>query len=94
MGTSRLKYVAVPVGLALAAALAACGGDDGPKPDATANALATALSSGDLSSLTFVHANAGDVQTSYEQTLGDLSEVKPKVTVGSVSDDGDGKATA
>ena len=42
----------------------------------------------------FVDESAGATQDAYEKALGDLADVKPKVTVASVTEDGDGKATA
>ena len=95
MGRSRCGYAVVPVVLVLGAALAGCvGGDDGPKPDATADALASGLATGDLSRVRFVDESASATQDAYKSALGDLADVKPKVTVASVTDGGDGKATA
>ena len=95
MGRSRRGYSVAPVVLVLGAALAGCvGGDDGPKPDATADALASGLATGDLSRVRFVDESASATQDAYKSALGDLADVKPKVTVASVTDGGDGKATA
>ena len=95
MGNSRLAYVAAPLVLVLGAGLAGCGGgDEGPKPDSYADALASGLSSGDLSKVRFVDQSAAAVQDDYQKALGDLGDVKPDVTVGSVAEGSDGTATA
>jgi cell division protein FtsI/penicillin-binding protein 2 len=92
MGTRRLLLVVPPV---LALVLAGCGGgDDGPSPDPTAAALASGLASGDLSQVSFVDASVGDVQREYDATVAGLGDVKPKVTVASVTKGSDGAATA
>jgi hypothetical protein len=80
--------------LALSLALAGCGGDDGPDPRTAAAALAAGLASGDLSKVTFADESAGQVQTAYHTALGDLADVKPKVSVGSVATGDNGRATA
>ena len=92
MGTRRLLLVVPPV---LALVLAGCGGgNDGPSPDPTAAALASGLASGDLSQVSFVDASVGDVQREYDATVAGLGDVKPKVTVASVTKGSDGAATA
>src|SRR4051812_47166830 len=92
MGNRRLLLV-VPAILALT--VAGCGGgDSGPSPDPTAAALAAGLASGDLSKVTFVDATSGDVQREYAALVAGLGEVKPQVTVASVTKKGDAAATA
>ena len=92
MGTRRLLLVVPPV---LALVLAGCGGgDDGPSPAPTAAALASGLASGDLSQVSFVDASVGDVQREYDAAVAGLGDVKPKVTVASVTKGSDGVATA
>jgi cell division protein FtsI/penicillin-binding protein 2 len=92
MGTRCLSIVVVSM---LVPALAGCGGgDQGPAPDATADALASALSSGDLSQVAFAGASDGEVQREYAATVRGLGDAKPTVTVGSVSAGGDASATA
>jgi cell division protein FtsI/penicillin-binding protein 2 len=90
---NRRSWLAVPPILALV--LTACGGgDDGPPPDAAAAALAAGLGSGDLSGVTFAGSSPGDVQREYAATVAGLGEVRPKVTVASVSEDSAAAATA
>ncbi len=92
MGNRRLLLVVPPI---LALTIAGCGGgDQGPSPDPTADALAVALSSGDVSQLHFADEPAGQVQSDYETTVSALGDLKPKVSVASVSDEKDGAATA
>jgi cell division protein FtsI/penicillin-binding protein 2 len=92
MGTRRLLLVLLPI---LALVLAGCGGgDDGPSPDPTATSLAAGLTSDDLSQVAFVDRPAGEVQHAYDKTIAGLGDVKPKVTVASVTKSGDGAATA
>jgi cell division protein FtsI/penicillin-binding protein 2 len=92
MGTRRLLLV-VPAVLALATT--GCGGgDDGPSPDPTARVLAAGLTSGDLSQVGFVDASAGDVQQEYAATVAALGEVRPQVSVASVTKGDDASATA
>jgi cell division protein FtsI/penicillin-binding protein 2 len=96
MGTRRPSYV-VSTGTAILVtwALTGCGGGEhGPSPDPTADALASGLSSGDLSQLSFVSLSAGDVQREYAAAVAGLGGVKPKVTVASVARQNDGAATA
>jgi cell division protein FtsI/penicillin-binding protein 2 len=73
----------------LALGLAGCGGDSGPSPTSTADALAAGLSSADLSKVTFAGTSAGAVQRQYAATVAGLGGVRPKVTVGSVTRHGD-----
>jgi cell division protein FtsI/penicillin-binding protein 2 len=91
MGTRRLLLVAPAI---LALTIAGCGGKDGPSPEPTAHALAVALSSGDLSALHFTDEPAGQVQSAYAATVAALGDLKPKVSVASVSDEKNGAATA
>jgi cell division protein FtsI/penicillin-binding protein 2 len=101
MGTCRPSYavrsraVVLSAGLALAlsSGLAGCGGDTGPSPTPTADALAAGLSSGDLSKVTFVGTSAGAVQRQYAATVAGLG-VRPKVAVDAVTRHGDANATA
>ncbi|MGC4109966.1 MAG: penicillin-binding transpeptidase domain-containing protein [Nocardioides sp.] len=94
MGTRRRLHVVPILALVLVPALAGCGGSHGPSPDPAADALATGLASGDLSSVTFAGADATDVQRVYAAAVGGLGDVKPKVTVGSVAKTDDDHATA
>jgi cell division protein FtsI/penicillin-binding protein 2 len=95
MGISRRGYAVAPLVLVVGIGLAGCaGGDDGPEPDPTADALATGLATGDLSKVRFVEESPAAVQDAYQEALGDLADVKPKVTVASVAEGKDGKATA
>ena len=96
MGTRRSLLVVMPVlGLVSAVALAGCGGGDhGPDPGTAAGALAAGLASGDLSGVTFAGRSSGAVQAAYHTALGDLADVKPKVSVGSVTEGDNGAATA
>jgi hypothetical protein len=94
MGTSRRACAVTPLVLVLGAGIAGCaGGDDGPKPDPTAQALASGLATGDLSKVRFVDDSTAAVDDAYQDALGDLADVKPKVTVASVTEGGDGNAT-
>jgi transpeptidase family protein/penicillin-binding protein/MecA-like transpeptidase family protein len=96
--TTRRPLLVVPPVLALVPvlALAGCGGgDQGPSPDATAAALAAGLSSGDLGKVTFVASSAGRVERQYARTVAGLGQdIEPKVSVSSVTETGDGKASA
>jgi cell division protein FtsI/penicillin-binding protein 2 len=95
MGTRRLPLVAASTAPFLVLALAGCGGGDkGPSPDPTAAALAAGLTSGDLGKVAFVDASAGQVQREYARTVAGLGDIEPKVSVSSVSEAGDGAATA
>jgi cell division protein FtsI/penicillin-binding protein 2 len=95
MGLSRHGYVVAPLVLVLGAGLAGCaGGDDGPGPGPTADTLANALTTGDLSQVRFVDESPADAQAAYRKVLGDLADVKPKVTVASVTEGDGGRATA
>jgi len=77
MGRSRCGYAVVPVVLVLGAALAGCvGGDDGPKPDATADALASGLATGDLSRVRFVDESASATQDAYKSALDIVADVR------------------
>jgi cell division protein FtsI/penicillin-binding protein 2 len=92
MGPRRATLVVLSI---LALVLAGCGGgDDGPEPGPTADALASGLSSGDLSKVTFADRSAADVEAAYQKAVAGLGDVEPKVTVGSVATTKDGAATA
>jgi transpeptidase family protein/penicillin-binding protein/MecA-like transpeptidase family protein len=97
MGTSRLRLLRpiATVPLALAVLLAGCGGgDSGPDPQPTADALAQGLASGDLSDVTFEGSSAAAVQQQYADLVSGLGGVKPAVTVVDVAKKGDSDATA
>ncbi len=101
MGTRRPSYVvasrapvmAAVLATTLSLALSGCGGDHGPSPRPAADALASGLSSGDLSRVSFVNRSAGDVQREYAATVAGLG-VMARVTVTSVTTESDGAATA
>src|SRR3954447_22133284 len=97
MGTRRLPLLvttlAAPAALTLA--LTGCSSSDsGPDPQPTATDLAQGLASGDLSAVTFAGVAADDVQKKYDAAVAGLGEVKPNVTVASLSEDSDTSATA
>ncbi|HEX3930268.1 MAG TPA: penicillin-binding transpeptidase domain-containing protein [Nocardioides sp.] len=94
MGSRRRLHVVPVLALALVPALAACGGSHGPSPDPTADALATGLSSGDLSAVRLTGGTVAEIQQEYAADVAGLGEVKPKVTVSSVSRSDDQHATA
>ena len=91
-----------PVLLVLTLLLAACTGDgedgpgpdDGPSPEAAAEALATGLQSGDLSGVAFDAATEPDAQASYDAVVAGLGERTPSVEVAEVGDPEDGTAEA
>nr|WP_179389075.1 penicillin-binding transpeptidase domain-containing protein [Psychromicrobium silvestre] len=82
--------LALPVAL-LALTLTSCdGGDDGAKD--AAQKLAEALSSGNLSSLSFANSvSAETANTSFTELIKPLGEVKPKVSLGEIQVDKDNK---
>ena len=81
--------------VALVAATTACDPADtvsGPDPQDTADALASALASGDFSDLSFTDGTPEDVATDYGEVVDGMGEIEPVVSAGDV-DEGDGTAT-
>ncbi|HEX4686847.1 MAG TPA: penicillin-binding transpeptidase domain-containing protein [Nocardioides sp.] len=93
MGRSRWPLL-VALTMVVALAGAACSKDDGTDPRPTATALAAGLTADDLSAVTFAGQTPAAVQKQYGDMVSGLGEVKPHVTVTSVSKTGDDSATA
>jgi cell division protein FtsI/penicillin-binding protein 2 len=89
--------IGTTLALTLVSTLAACSGDeDAPDPesaDGTAEALAAALASGDLSGVGFAGEASDDVTAVYTKTVENLGDVTPSVEVASVEET-DGTAVA
>ncbi len=89
--------IGTTLALTLFSTLTACSGDDdAPDPESaegTAEALAAALGSGDLSGVGFAGEASGDVAASYTKTVENLGDVTPTVEVASVEET-DGTAVA
>jgi cell division protein FtsI/penicillin-binding protein 2 len=89
-------------GLLVLGLLAGCTGDGddepdpdaGPTPEATAEALATGLQSGDLIRVAFDAATAEGAQAAYDEVVAGMGELAPTVTVAGVSEPTDGSAEA
>jgi hypothetical protein len=92
MVRSRLAWLAVATTV-VALVSAGCSGDDGTDPQPTADALAGGLATDDLSGVTFDGQSAATVQKQYDDTVAGLGDVKPKVSVASVSSADKGAAT-
>ncbi|GAB3520842.1 hypothetical protein GCM10027402_09910 [Arthrobacter monumenti] len=92
-GIKRLITCAVVA--ALAASASACTAD-GPSPEPAAEKLATALSSMDVSGISFADAAGGKANKRLEEMTAGMEELKPKVSVADVeiAEDDDGAATA
>lgn len=82
--------------LAVTGCLAACTEDDpeGPDPRAEAEALASALATGDLDALDLVGASGAEASAAYARIVAGLGDVAPEVSLTQVDDAGDGAATA
>ncbi|WP_340538952.1 penicillin-binding transpeptidase domain-containing protein [Nocardioides sp. GXZ039] len=92
--------LAAATALVLAAGLAACSGDDGgdsgqpgADADATATALASWLSGGEIGDLAFDGSTVKEVESDHADLVEAMGDVTPTVTAGDVSEDGD-SATA
>jgi hypothetical protein len=94
MGTARLPWPAVVMTLGAALLPVGCSQDDGANPGPTADALAAGLTANDLSSVAFDAVTADSAQKELDETVADLGDVRPKVTVASVGQRGDDNATA
>jgi hypothetical protein len=96
MGTSRPRLLALAVlpPTMLTLVLGGCSGDQGPRPEPTADALARALASGQLSTVAFSGVSAARAQQQYADAVGGLGGLRPTVSVGAVSEQGDRAATA
>jgi hypothetical protein len=94
MGTRSLHLLVVPTVLALL--LVGCGSkDSGPDPAPAADGLARGLASGDLSGVLFTGTTTPQqADQQYAATVADLGQVKPRVSVASVSKASDTAATA
>ncbi|GAB3259555.1 penicillin-binding protein [Arthrobacter pigmenti] len=89
------RVVACAAVAALAASASACT-DDGPSPEPAARKLASALSSMDVSKISFTDAAGSKADKRLEEITAGMGEVKPKVSVASVEvdEDDDDAATA
>src|SRR3954469_21735823 len=97
MGTRRLPLLvtslAAPAALSLA--LTGCSsGDSGPDPQPMVDALVQGLATGDLSNVAFVGSAPARPQKQYDAAVADLGDVRPHVTVATVSERGSTEATA
>jgi cell division protein FtsI/penicillin-binding protein 2 len=92
MVRSRLPWLAAATTV-VALVSTGCSGDNGTEPRPTADALAGGLATDDLSGVTFDGQSAAGVQKQYDDTVAGLGDVKPKVTVASVSKKGNDAAT-
>ena len=97
MGAHRIA-AATAAGVLVVGLLAACdaGGDDsdGPDPADTAEALGTALASGEFTGVEFTDVTADAVSTQYAQLVEGLGEVTPTVEVGEVTESGESGESA
>ena len=91
MGAHRIA-AGTAAGVLVVGLLAACdaGGDDtdGPDPADTAEALGTALASGEFTEVEFTDVTADAVSTQYTQLVEGMGEVTPSVEVGEVTESG------
>ncbi len=80
----------------LAGSLVACTeeGDEGPDPRPAAEALASALATGDLEEVELGGPLAAEAPAAYDATVAGLGEVDPEVTVEDVQQDDGSAATA
>ncbi|WP_134740479.1 penicillin-binding transpeptidase domain-containing protein [Nocardioides sp. 503] len=79
---------------ALVLLLAACDSsgdpaDEGPAPDAAAEALAAGLVSGDLADVTFTQVTSAEVKAELGEVVEGMGDVEPAVEAGDVATEGD-----
>ncbi|UYM04389.1 penicillin-binding transpeptidase domain-containing protein [Solicola gregarius] len=88
---SRVRALAVACALlACVGGLAACSDDsDESDPKPAAEGLATAVSDGDVGSLTFSGTSGDDAQADFKNVMSGMGDYTPDVSVGDVSEDGD-----
>ncbi len=88
----RSRPAAWAIVTTLVLSLTACSGDDEPdleSADGTAETLAAALASGDLSGVGFAGETSEDVTAFYTKTVENLGEITPTVEVASVEEKDD-----
>lgn len=91
------SLVSIAAVVLVASALAGCDAAEkvtGPDPDKAADALASALASGNLTDVAFTGDQTPEqVTTDYTAVVEGMGDLTPTVTAGGVKEDGD-KATA
>jgi cell division protein FtsI/penicillin-binding protein 2 len=96
MGNSRLGYVAASLALVAGIALAGCSNHDKADPTPTVNALVKGFTTDDFSDVTFDgdRVTPALVQKQFDETVAGLGDVRPEISLGTITQESGSAATA